>query len=69
MHSGSNRSVAGRGGLAVSVRRPRRGRLQPRGQPEDPDAPGRLLLHLRDLHHNHGYKEMESLVDPSRVGI
>ncbi len=36
---------------------------------DDPDAPARLLLHLRDLRQQHGYKDMESLVDPARVGV
>jgi len=40
-----------------------------RKPPEDPNAPVRLLLHLRDLQHNQSYKEMESLVDPSRARV
>jgi hypothetical protein len=36
---------------------------------EDPEAPVRLLLQLRDLQHNHSYKELESLVDPSRTRV
>jgi hypothetical protein len=40
-----------------------------RKPPEDPEAHVRLLLHLRDLQHNQNYKEMESLVDPSRARV
>lgn len=36
---------------------------------EDTEAPVRLLLHLRDLQHGRNYKEMESLVDPSRASV
>lgn len=36
---------------------------------QDSDGPGKLLVQLCDLHRQHGYKEMESLVDPDRVGV
>ncbi len=36
---------------------------------DDPDAPAHLLLRLRDLRQQHGYKDMESLVDAGRVGV
>jgi hypothetical protein len=35
----------------------------------DADAPARLFARLRELHEQHGYKAMESLVDPDRCAV
>lgn len=36
---------------------------------QDAETPASLLVHLCNLHRQHAYKEMESMVEPARVGI
>ncbi len=36
---------------------------------DSPEAPARLFARLRELHQQHGYKEMESLIDPGRCTV
>ncbi len=36
---------------------------------DNPEGPARLFARLREMHQQHGYKEMESLVDPGRCRV